>query len=428
MAKKKKNNCYIAMLVVGMLGTGSVNTITMNMQMKMTSIGLAGTEQTFSKPWFGTLNMMLAMLLVLFADMLVSCLSRACFSGKTAALEPLIDSDVPKRRKASIAKEQLPYWKRVCLVSIGAAFDLLATALSCIGIQYIPASVWQMLKGSALLFTGLFSVVALKRKLYVHNYLGLFLCFVGVTVVGLASVLGSSGGGTSSSTQEPLGLVIFGMSVVLAGQVVQAAQVIAEEWLMKDLSLPAMQIIGLEGLWGVLMMVVLVYPLLYMLPGNDNGHQEDFMDTMAMLSNSAPLLGCVVAYLLSCSTFNVTGIAITQELSAVHRMMMDASRTLVIWLFDLGVHYLWDPSSPFGEALTPYSGLQLLGFIILVTGQATYGEVIIWPCLPRPRARSRDSSVMLPSPGSLMSGIAHMDFEEKEPEVVLQGLDGLEQS
>ena len=41
----------------------------------------------------------------------------------------------------------------------------------------------------------------------------------------------------------------------------------------------------------------------------------------------------VVIYLFSCGTFNITGIAVTGALSAVHRMMLDASRT---WLAKIG--------------------------------------------------------------------------------------------
>ncbi|CAK0858366.1 unnamed protein product, partial [Prorocentrum cordatum] len=331
----KKNGCYIAMLVLGMLGTGSINTITVNMQLKMNSVGVEGDFKTFKKPWFATFNMMFAMMLVIFADMLVGF---CCRRQQGPGSEHLIDA--PTKEHGS--QKSVPYWKRVCMVSIGALFDLLATALSSMGLSYIPASVWQMLKGSSLLFTGAFSVIFLKRQLYKFNYVGLFLCFVGVTVVGLASVLGSSDT-PDEPDSEPfsVGLVIFGMSLVLAGQVVQAAQVIAEEWLMKDLDLPALQVIGWEGIWGVLMMLAVVYPLLYALPGDDNGHVEDVFDTAVMLKNSAPLLGCVLVYMLSCSTFNVTGVLITKELSATHRQMMDASRTLVIWLFDLGVYYLW---------------------------------------------------------------------------------------
>ena len=39
------------------------------------------------------------------------------------------------------------------------------------------------------------------------------------------------------------------------------------------------------------------------------------------------LLCVVMIYLVSCGTFNITGIAVTGALSAVHRMMLDASRT-----------------------------------------------------------------------------------------------------
>ena len=49
------------------------------------------------------------------------------------------------------------------------------------------------------------------------------------------------------------------MGMVLLGQVVQAAQVVAEEWLMKGMDLPPMQIVGWEGIWGSLMMILIVY-------------------------------------------------------------------------------------------------------------------------------------------------------------------------
>merc|ERR1719433_2225507 len=171
----------------------------------------------------------------------------------------------------------------------------------------------------------------------------------------MASILGGEQHSSSSGTAG----VLFGMALVIGGQVVQAAQVIAEEWLMKDVDLPAMQIIGLEGMWGTLIMLVVIYPALYALPGSDRGHLEDPFDTFTMLSNSTPLMAMVCVYLFSCGTFNATGIAVSGALSSVHRMMFDASRTMVIWAFGLAVHYFYDPHAAFGEVLTPYSGMQL---------------------------------------------------------------------
>ena len=37
--------------------------------------------------------------------------------------------------------------RKIAMVAVPAASDLLATALAAIGIMYIPASVWQMLRG-----------------------------------------------------------------------------------------------------------------------------------------------------------------------------------------------------------------------------------------------------------------------------------------
>merc|ERR1719195_2099910 len=154
-------------------------------------------------------------------------------------------------------------------------------------------------------------------------------------------------------------------------------------------------------------MFVVVYPVLYVLPGSDLGHMEDFFDTLEMIRNSTTLATIIAVFFFSCASFNATGIAVTAALSGVHRMMLDASRTLMIWAFGLYVHYYVDSSSPFGESLTDYSGLQLVGFAILVTGQTVYGEVLKVPGLkyptkhmpsPTPTASVRMMQP-LPSPG-----------------------------
>lgn len=257
-----------------------------------------------------------------------------------------------------------------------------------------------MLKGGSVIFCGILSVTFLKRKLYCFSWVGLCLCVCGLCTVGMSNVLGNSQQANPGSPAE----LIFGMSLVMAGQVVQAAQVIAEEWLMKDVDLPGMQIIGWEGAWGTLMMLFIVYPLLYVIPGSDHGHMEDVIDTFTMVKNSTHLLMLVIIYLISCGSFNASGIAVTGALSATHRMMMDASRTSVIWLFGLTVHYKIDASSPYGEAWTSYSYLQLVGFLILVTGQGIYGEMIKVPGLyypPPPKDLPQFAS-----PGSLHSPVA----------------------
>jgi len=99
-----------------------------------------------------------------------------------------------------------------------------------------------------------------------------------------------------------------------------------------------------------------------------------------MLSNSKDLCYLVLLYIFSCGTYNISGMLVTSSLSAVHRTMLEASRTLVIWLVDLCVFYLIDPKIRFGESWNAGSWVQLLGFVFIVTGQSIYGEILKIPC------------------------------------------------
>merc|ERR1712228_248933 len=99
-------------------------------------------------------------------------------------------------------------------------------------------------------------------------------------------------------------------------------------------------------------------------------------------------------YLFSVFTFNIVGMMVTYRLSAVHRTLLEASRTAVIWIIDLTIHHYY-PASTFGETWNAYSYLQLIGFVLLVIGQATYAELITWG-LPPPKSAA--SPIPSPSP------------------------------
>lgn len=409
-----------ALLVIGMVLSGTMNTVVMKIQFTLTSTGTSGELKPFSKPWYGTFNMLFAMALVLAVEQLLS----GCYLCRANKGETLLGDVSPRHRNDARETGGRTWRQKVVLTSIPSVFDLLATVLGCMGVLYIPASIFQMLRGSCIIFTALFAVLVLKRRLISANWLGLFLVVLGVTLVSLANVLGEKAGAVSSAGSSggagsgedaakkatDNSLAMLGIVLTLLGQVVQAAQVIAEEWLLKDLDLPPMQIIGFEGLWGMLIMICLIYPVLYMLPGSDDGHLEDPFGTLVMVQNNPYLMLCAGLYLCSCGTLNATGIAVTGALSGVLRMMLDALRTLGIWAFFLFVHYFVDESSPFGETLTPYSGLQLLGFVVLVLGQAVYGEVVRVPGLHYPPVAF--SAATFASPGAAANFASPLPMRE----------------
>jgi len=218
-AKAKTSTVMTIVFVVGMLISGTLNTLTTKIQFTMKSIGIDGTVEVFQKPWFGTLNMLTAMAAVGIVNNLIHLTSSSSATMKPDDSYALIQ-DGSSNGQGSGGKSDC--CKRL-LTAIPAAFDLLATALSCTGILYIPASVWQMLRGSSIVFSAILSILFLKRKLYVFNLIGLVLCVSGIGLVGFANYQGNqsddaSGPGNSASD------LVLGMTLVLSGQVVQAAQ------------------------------------------------------------------------------------------------------------------------------------------------------------------------------------------------------------
>lgn len=70
--------------------------------------------------------------------------------------------------------------------------------MSYIALNFIPASVYQMLKGGGLITTAIFSYLLLKKKIKRNHISGCILALVGVTIVGGANLYFSD----SSSFQE----------------------------------------------------------------------------------------------------------------------------------------------------------------------------------------------------------------------------------
>ena len=69
-------------------------------------------------------------------------------------------------------------WKQKALLCLPTIFDLAATVLMNVGLLYVTASVYQMMRGAEMLFAALFSVVFLKRSLNRYHYSGILCCVV----------------------------------------------------------------------------------------------------------------------------------------------------------------------------------------------------------------------------------------------------------
>lgn len=125
--------------------------------------------------------------------------------------------------------------------------DMCGTSLMYLGLTYTYASVFQMLRGSVILFTGVprqstpccvdalcarhadtcgpgvMSVLFLKAKLLSFHWLGIAFVIVGTLIVGASSVIGGGGGGEGASNP------ILGDILIVCAQLVVSFQMVVEE-------------------------------------------------------------------------------------------------------------------------------------------------------------------------------------------------------
>lgn len=315
--------------VSGLIFFGTICSLLAKLIYSVPAPSIHGTKARYEKPWFQVLAM---------------------FVGMSAC----ILLDLPK---SSSGSQETGVW----IISIPTLLDLFATACGTTGLLYTPVSVYQMLRGAMLVFTAMMSVLFLRRRLSAMNYAGIGLCLMGTFLVGVANILAD----TSSRKNT-----IFGIGVILLGQVLQAGQAVMEEFLLQDKQISSVRVVAWEGLFGVFHCVLWVFPIVYLLPGRDHGHLEDVVDAWYMLSHSWAIAGIICMDMTMMLFYNLCGMEVTDSLSAVHRVVIETLRTIAVWVVDLAIYYLISPS--LGEAWTKWSWLQLAGFMLMVAGTVVY--------------------------------------------------------
>mmetsp|Transcript_29262 Transcript_29262/g.58392 ORF Transcript_29262/g.58392 Transcript_29262/m.58392 type:complete len:474 (+) Transcript_29262:125-1546(+) len=343
--------------------------------------------ELFQKPLFQTFGMFIGMLLGLVMHWFV-LFFRVPFpgydfgerndDGGDVEIPTEKTSLVPKNNKTDDATEDLsptakeiPIWMYFFL-AVPAIFDLAATALCMMGLQYLDVSIYQMLRGSGIIFVALMKQHVLKEHLYKFHWVGVMWNVVSVVIVGATALLASNGDSDEGATGNVSSAQTFlGVCLMIAGAFVQSLQFVFEEHVMKmDIPAPPLLLIGMEGFWGTLLGVTVMYPIAYYLPGEDHGSYEDPFNTWAMFMNSRNIQIAFIIYFFAIFFYNLFAVMVTFMLSSVWHAILDNFRPITIWVTDLVIYYAISPS--FGETWTNYSYLQVAGMAVLLYGTAIY--------------------------------------------------------
>ncbi|CAL8107051.1 unnamed protein product [Calicophoron daubneyi] len=365
--------------VIGMLTTGTINTISKKMQLNCIAPGYYNhsandtkTVHQFRKPWFQTLLMFLGEFLCLFAFFVLRYRKRRRIIADESYSRLAIESG-----ETGLVFSPLFSW----IFVLPATLDLLGTTIAGIGLIFVDASIWQMMRGSLIIFAGVLSIVFLKRRLACFHWAGMLFTVFGLTLVGTKSVFSEAVTGHSAAESA------LGVLLILIGAFTTSCQMIVEELFIKKRGFHPLQAVGIEGLFGILLMICIALPCVHFIPGSDlNGSYENVIDALYQTANSPLILGNTILYVLSIAFFNYFGLSITRYLSAVHRTLVDALRTTFVWLLSLLLFY--SMGSQFGEPFDLGWGLiQIDGFACLVIGTLIYNKVMdlsFMPCCKEP--------------------------------------------
>ncbi|KAF7363290.1 Integral membrane protein [Mycena sanguinolenta] len=402
---------FIPILLGGMIITGSSNSLWSKWQ-DMQCVEDCNTDHPvlYEQPVWQTLQMFLGEMLC-FLPVIYTWLQSRRQSPVQLPSED--ESLVPNKLEPQ--PEQLSGWK-VLLLWIPAACDLTGTTLMNVGLLYTPVSIYQMTRGALVLFVGVLSVIFLRRRLWLYQWVSLIVVMAGVGLVGysgslvkdvvkevlvLSRMLPSyisdlpelpppEGSDEAEATK-----VVIGVFFVLFAQIFTATQFVVEEKIMSKspvtkffrenhtnchpgrYAVAPLVAVGYEGLFGTLSILLFV-PILSIPAIASQSTFFDLPRGWRQMIDTPTVLYSGLAIACSISLFNYFGLSVTRHVSATARSLTDTCRTLAIWLVSLSLG--WE------KFLWPISLLQVLGFSLLVYGTFLFNNLVAPPKFLAPPA------------------------------------------
>ncbi|KAK3175980.1 hypothetical protein OEA41_007302 [Lepraria neglecta] len=287
-------------------------------------------------------------------------------------------------------RRELVGW-RIILLALPACCDITGTTLMNIGLLFVAASIYQMTRGALVLFVGLFSVIFLKRKLYLYQWSALFIVVLGVAVVGLAGAIAKN----PQAQPEPSSLVetgllalravaeevkiqvqtpealwtVIGVLMIGAAQIFTATQFVLEEWILEQYALEPLKVVGWEGVFGFIVTIIGMIILHFAVGRTDKGRNGyfDAEEGWREITHYRAIAVSSVLIMISIGGFNFFGLSVTRTVSATARSTIDTCRTLFIWIVSLGLG--WET----------FKWLQIVGFALLVYGTFLFNDIVSPP-------------------------------------------------
>jgi hypothetical protein len=267
-------------------------------------------------------------------------------------------------------------WRLFFLLLVPALFDLVGTALAKVGLMHCSVSVYQLVRCTVIVFTSVAKTLMGKR-LPAHMWFGVFIVTVAMVAVSASSLIAPAAADGAADGKDPAVGILFLMGSCL----VASLQYVFEEKVMSDDGAHPLVVVGLEGFWGIVLFVSVVFPWAYILPGSDVGSLENCYDSFVMAKNSPPIQLALLGFFVTVALYNIFAVYLTHLMSSIWHAILDCFRPVSVWGTDLVIFYCIS-NGTFGEAWTNWSYLELGGMLLLFFGTAVFNGNVTFSCCP----------------------------------------------
>jgi drug/metabolite transporter (DMT)-like permease len=352
----------------------------------------------YEQPVWQTLQMFLGEMLC-FLPVLYEFIAKRWRAGSIRLPEEDSDGSLADLSESQKLPPQELTGRRILLLWLPALCDLTGTTLMNVGLLYTPVSIYQMTRGALVLFVGILSVVFLRRRLHLYQWLSLVTVMAGVSLVGLSGSLVKDtlrstalsfvnmldptapttdlpADGTIEDTEAAK--IVIGVFFILFAQIFTATQFVVEEKILGQYNIPPLLAVGYEGLFGTISVLLLLplLPLIKLPPSSPAAAWIDLVRGWHQLVDTPSVLYSGVVIACSIALFNFFGLSVTKYVSATARSLTDTCRTLAIWIVSLALG--WE------ILMWPISLLQVAGFGLLVYGTFLFNNLVRPPRFMRP--------------------------------------------
>lgn len=224
------------------------------------------------------------------------------------------------------APEHLRGW-RIGLLAAPTCCDITGTTLMNVGLLFVVASIYQMTRGALVLFVGLFSVLFLRRHLYVYQWFALVTVVLGVGLVGLAGAIAqdpqpssspaegatATAAATAAAAGQTVKLLVrrathtsealratIGVGFIASAQIFTAFQFVLEEWILERYELSPLEVVGWEGVFGFVATAVgmaMLHLAVGCTPAGRGGYFDATEGLRAVVENRAVAVSSVLTML-----------------------------------------------------------------------------------------------------------------------------------